>query len=112
MKDAARISLVTSNQLEKVAELASHYYDQPDMLMHVITETQKIVGALSEDVVEVIGRSMRISKGRIYSFITFYAMISTKPTGRYIIRMCKSSPCHVVGAQEIIDTVMDFLNIV
>ncbi|MCC8122335.1 MAG: NAD(P)H-dependent oxidoreductase subunit E [Oscillospiraceae bacterium] len=111
MKDAATLTETTAEQLAKVAEIASAYADRPDMLMHVVTETQKVVRALSEDVVEVIAREMHTSKGRVYSFITFYAMMSTKPTGKYIIRMCKSSPCHVVGAREILDTVMDFLDI-
>lgn len=104
-------SVSAVEKLERVANIASAYRDQPDMLMHVLTEVQRFVSALSEDVVDVIAREMRISKARIFSFITFYAMMSTKQTGKYIIRMCKSSPCHVVGAKEIMYTVMDFLEI-
>lgn len=111
MRDAATLTETTSEQLRKVAEIASAYKNRPDMLMHVVTQVQKVVRALSEDIVEVIAREMRTSKGRVYSFVTFYAMMSTKPMGKYVIRMCKSSPCHVVGAREILDTVMDFLDL-
>ena len=38
-------------------------------------------------------------------------MLSVKPQGRYIIRMCKSAPCHVHGAQEVVDAICDLLHL-
>lgn len=34
-----------------------------------------------------------------------------KPRGKYIIRMCKSAPCHVKGAKEIVRALEDLLHI-
>lgn len=100
-----------STDLGQVESIAADYRDRPDMLMHVITQVQNITSELSEDVVNVIARKMRVPVARIYSFITFYAMLSTNKLGKYVIRMCKSAPCHVLGAKEIMDTVIDFLDI-
>ncbi|MCD8330989.1 MAG: NAD(P)H-dependent oxidoreductase subunit E, partial [Oscillospiraceae bacterium] len=47
----------------------------------------------------------------VYNFITFYAMLSTKPHGKYTIRMCKSISCHVSGAADIIRAVEDQLHL-
>ena len=54
---------------------------------------------------------MGIAQTHVYGFITFYAMLSVKPHGKYIVRMCKSAPCHVRGAQEIVLALEDQLNI-
>lgn len=91
-----------SSLLVEVAKIAAPYRDQPQMLMKVILRVQKVVPALSEDVSNVIAREMNIPMTKVYSFITFYAMLSVKPRGKYIIRMCKSAPCHVRGAKQVV----------
>lgn len=100
-----------SAQLVQVAEIASRYRGRPEYLMKVIIQTQKIVTSFSASVAAVIAREMEIPQTQVYSFITFYAMLSVKPRGRYIIRMCKSAPCHVRGAKEIVDAVEELLHI-
>ena len=84
-------------QLVEVARIAAPYKNRPEMLMNVVIEVQKVVPALSEAVAAVIAREM--------------AMLSVKPHGKYIVRMCKSAPCHVRGAQEIVLALEDQLNI-
>ena len=94
-----------SAQLVQIAQIASQYRGRPEMLMKVIIKSQKIVTAFSASVASVIPQT------QVYSFITFYAMLSVKPRGKYIIRMCKSAPCHVRGAQAIVDALEDLLGI-
>lgn len=100
-----------SSKLVQVAEIASQYKGRPEMLMKVIIRVQKIVPAFSASVAAVIAREMEIPQTQVYSFITFYAMLSVKPRGKYIIRMCKSAPCHVKGAKEIVRALEDLLQI-
>lgn len=100
-----------SSKLVQVAEIASRYKGRPEMLMKVIIQVQKIVPAFSASVASVIAREMGILQTDVYSFVTFYAMLSVKPRGKYIIRMCKSAPCHVKGAKEIVRALEDLLHI-
>ena len=100
-----------ASKLVQVASIAAEYRDRPDMLMLVLIRVQAIVPALSKAVVTVIAREMNIPRNQVYSFVTFYAMLSVKPQGRYIIRMCKSAPCHVHGAKEVVDAIRDLLHL-
>ena len=100
-----------ASKLVEVAAIARKYRDKPDQLMHVMIECQMIVPALSKAAASVIAREMNVPLNRVYGFITFYAMFSVMPRGKYIIRMCKSAPCHVRGAQEIVDTLEEMLQI-
>lgn len=97
-------------QLVEVARIAAPYKNRPEMLMNVVIEVQKVVPALSEQVAAVIARANGVLK-LMYTFYYFYAMLSVKPHGKYIVRMCKSAPCHVRGAQEIVLALEDQLNI-
>ena len=43
--------------------------------------------------------------------MTFYTMYSVTPRGKYIIRMCESAPCHVNGAENILETLKEELGL-
>ena len=81
------------------------------MLNQVATEVKQIVPVLSLDAAKVIAREMGISLSQVYNFITFYAMLSTKPHGKFTVRICKSAPCHVNGASEVIHAIQNQLGI-
>lgn len=100
-----------ASKLVQIAKIAAEYRDRPDMLMLVLIRTQKVVSALSKEVVGVIAREMNIPMNKVYSFVTFYSMLSVKPQGKYIVRMCKSAPCHVHGAKEVVEAIEDQLKI-
>ena len=38
-------------------------------------------------------------------------MISTKPTGRHVIKFCESAPCHVAGGKAVWDALLKELQI-
>ena len=97
--------------LVEVAKIASAYKGRPDRLNLVCTEVSQIVEVLSYDVASVIAREMGISLADVYNYVTFYAMLSTKPHGKYTIRMCKSAPCHVSGAADVIRAIEEQLGI-
>ncbi len=111
MKEEVYSYQTPSSQLVKVAEIASRYRGRPEMLMKVIIQVQKIIPTFSAAVASTIAREMDIPQTQVYSCVTFYAMLSVKPRGRYIIRMCKSAPCHVRGAKEVVKALEDLLRI-
>jgi len=53
--------------------------------------------------------------GLAYSFVygvaTFYTMYSLKPRGRFLIRVCQSPPCHLLGSSTISRELMRLLGI-
>ena len=96
----------------QIAAIAGRYKNEPDQLMRILFDVQKIASnAIPRDVAAVVSGVTGIPEANIYSYITFYAMFSTKPRGKYVIRMCKSAPCHVVGAAEVAAAIGDFLGI-
>ncbi len=50
-----------------------------------------------------------------YSFVhgvaTFYTMFSLTPRGRYIIRLCESPPCHLMGSGSLLEYLKQKLKI-
>ncbi len=100
-----------SSKLVEVAAIASKYKGRRDKLMDVLIQVQRVTPAISREVSGVIAREMDLPLPDVYSFVTFYAMLSVHQQGKYVIRMCKSAPCHVRGAQEIVDAIKEQLGI-
>ena len=101
-----------ASDLAKVAEIASAYKGQKDQLMQVLLEAQKVAGnALPGDVAAVISKELGVPQNQIYGFITFYSMFSDKVRGKYVVRICRSTPCHVRGALDVVKAMEEALGI-
>lgn len=66
---------------------------------------------LEEEDLNLAANYLSLPLSFVSSVATFYSMFSLKPRGKYIVRICESPPCHLVGAESIIDTVSNFLGI-
>lgn len=50
--------------------------------------------------------------GDIYGLSSFYSFLSTKPTGRNVIRVCKSLPCYLKNGRFLLDVIKKSIGIV
>ena len=95
------VSSVPSADMSRVAAIAARYKNEPDQLMRILFDVQAICGnCLPRQAVVMISSVTGIPEAEIYGYISFYAMFSDKPRGKYVVRMCKSAPCHIVGAAD------------
>ena len=66
---------------------------------------------VSEDAVNDIAYMLNVSRSRVYSTASFYSVISLKPRGRHIVRVCINAPCENAGKKEIVEVLEDQLGI-
>lgn len=95
-------------QLEK---LLAQYRGQKGALITVLQKAQDIYGYLPEDVLRKIGQELNIPIAKIYGVVTFYAQFHLKPRGKYIIRVCQGTACHVRGGSTVVQEIQDILKI-
>jgi NADH-quinone oxidoreductase subunit E len=50
---------------------------------------------LPRDVFPYLSKKLNISEARIYSLATFYENFSLEPKGKFIIKVCDGTACHV-----------------
>ena len=103
---------LSTMDLAGIAQIAARYKDEPDQLMRILLEIQSHCGnSIPREAAVEISRVTGIPEAKLYGYITFYAMFSDRPRGKYIIRRCKSAPCHIVGAREVARAIGDCLGI-
>lgn len=47
----------------------------------------------------------------MYGVITFYSQFRLQPMGKYVVRACAGTACHVSGSKMIIETIEDELGV-
>lgn len=58
---------------------------------------------LSEEIMELASAHFNMSKGQLYGIATYYSMFRIAPTGTYLIRLCKSPVCQMMGSTKLVD---------
>lgn len=80
-------------------------------LMPVLQGVQDEYGYIPRVVADHIAERLNVYPSQIYGVLTFYAQFHLKPRGRFIIRVCVGTACHVQGAPRIVETFFDKLGI-
>jgi len=90
---------------ELVKKIISHYPkgSEKSALIPVLHIAQaEFDGWLSVEVMDYVASLLKISPIEVYEVVTFYKMFNTKPLGNCIIEICRTGPCWLMGAEEII----------
>jgi NADH:ubiquinone oxidoreductase subunit E len=66
---------------------------------------------LPENVLRHVAGALDIPLSRVYSIATFYNSFSLVPRGKYVVRVCMGTACHVKGAYQILQSLERMLKI-
>lgn len=79
------------------------YQDTKGGLLEAFNAVQKELSYLPAEVIAEAARVFNIPVSEAYGVATFYSMYSVEPRGKNVIRICESAPCHIAGANEVIN---------
>lgn len=80
-------------------------------LIAALQKTQKEFGYLPIDVLEGIAQYLGVPVSSIYGVATFYSQFRFTPLGKYVIKMCHGTACHVMGSSNIAQALEEDLGI-
>ena len=78
-------------------------------LLHVAQS--EFDGWLSTPVMDYVASILDIQPIEVYEVATFYSMFNTEPVGKCLIEVCRTSPCWLRGAEDIVEHLEKKLNI-
>ncbi len=76
------------------AILEKNGYKQQSIIS-VLQEIQENYHYLPREVFPILAQKLNMSEARIYSIATFYENFSLEPKGKYVIKICDGTACHV-----------------
>jgi NADH-quinone oxidoreductase subunit E len=94
-----------------IKNLADQHGRKRESLLPILQGVVERQNYLSEQSMIEIAREVDIPASEIYGTATFYSFLETKPTGKYIIRVCKTITCAMKGKNQMMFAIQDMLKI-
>lgn len=99
------------NNFERVDEILAEFGTEQRYLITILQHVQAHYRYLPKDVLEYIAKRMDVSPAKIYSVATFYENFSLDPKGKYVIKICDGTACHVRKSVPILEKVREILGL-
>lgn len=77
----------------------------------VLQEIQRRHGYLPSGLMEEVAKIGEFSQAQLYGVATFYSQFKFQPRGKYAVKICIGTACHVAGAPAVVDALCDELKI-
>jgi NADH-quinone oxidoreductase subunit E len=92
-------------------EIRKEFKGKANELIPMLQRVQRTLGFLPEQALLEISRLTGLASARVYGTATFYAQFRFQPVGRYIIKVCRGTACHVKGSDRLLNTIEEYLHV-
>ena len=91
--------------LSKFADVVSRYPEgkQKSALLPILHLVQAEFGWVSPLAMDKVADYLKIQSIEVYEVASFYTMYFLRPQGKYMLEVCRTGPCCLVGAEKIMD---------
>lgn len=97
---------------QKTVEILRKYPPRdPSSLIDMLQEIQEAYGYVPELEMQHVADYTNIPISRVYGVATFYNQFRFQPLGKYVIKVCRGTACHVKGSLDILTTLENELGI-
>ncbi|MCL2125096.1 MAG: NAD(P)H-dependent oxidoreductase subunit E [Oscillospiraceae bacterium] len=100
-----------STKFETVCAVLEKYSRDPHRLITILQEIQSAYSYLPEDVMNYVSTALGVTPGTVFGVATFYSHFTLEPKGKYVIRVCDGTACHVRKSGDIIKTLENELGL-
>lgn len=100
--------------VERAAVIIARYPEgrHQSAVMPLLDLAQRQAGGwLPREVLDYIADYLDMPRIRVYEVATFYTMYNTKPVGRHLVQLCRTTPCWLRGSEDVLNACRDFLGI-
>lgn len=86
-----------------VDEILSRHEKAELSAISILQDIQDYYHYLPKEVFPYVAKAIGVGEARLYGVATFYENFSLEPKGKYVIRCCDGTACHVRGSLPILD---------
>ncbi len=88
--------------LSKINPILEKYKATKWALIPLLQDVQEEYGYVPPETIDPIAKALDLFPSQVQGVITFYSQFSLEPRGKYVIRVCKGTACHVRGGRSIL----------
>jgi NADH-quinone oxidoreductase E subunit len=87
---------------DKLTGIIDKYKNKKWSLIPLLQEVQEAFGYIPPASIEPIAEALNMYSAEVQGVITFYAGFSLKPKGRFVLKVCRGTACHVKGSRSLL----------
>lgn len=94
----------SEEKLQQAQKIIARYPEgkQKSALIPLLHLAQEEAGGwLDVPVMDYVASLLSIEPIEVYEVATFYTMFNLKPVGKYVLEVCRTGPCCLVGAEKL-----------
>jgi NADH-quinone oxidoreductase subunit E len=99
------------DKFDSVCAILERYSYQPAKLIPILQAVQNEYRYLPEGVMMYVATALKIPPARVFGVATFYAHFALKPKGKYVVRLCDGTACHVKESVPILEALRRHLGL-
>ena len=96
---------------DEINTIIEKYKEQLWGLIPLLQEIQESFGYIPPESIEPIATALNIFPSQVQGVITFYTGFSLTPKGKYVLRICCGTACHVKGGRSVLKLVKQDLGL-
>ena len=100
-----------ARRFEKVCAILEQNGNQPQRLIPILQAVQEEYRYLPEDVLTFVATGLDVPPARVFGVATFYSHFALAPKGKYCIRLCDGTACHVKRSIPILEAIRQRLGL-
>nr|WP_320132655.1 NADH-quinone oxidoreductase subunit NuoE [uncultured Holophaga sp.] len=111
MPGSAIDNSLEARQFARVLQILAAHGNDPSRLVPILQAVQEEYRYLPEEVMTFVATALGVPPARVYGVATFYGHFALEPKGKYVVRVCDGTACHVKGSQNLVETLRGVLQL-
>ncbi|MDR3355142.1 MAG: NAD(P)H-dependent oxidoreductase subunit E [Synergistaceae bacterium] len=96
---------------DKIKGIVSRYAPEKRFSLAIMQDIQREFNYIPKEAMRAVSEYLDIRMARLYGMATFYKALSLKPKGKYAIKVCDGTACHIRSSLTILDEIKSALGI-
>jgi NADH-quinone oxidoreductase subunit E len=101
----------SKRSFQRVNEIIEEHGKNPVELISILQEIQEEYRYLPEEILNYIATAMNVTPSKVFGVATFYENFSLEPKGKYVIRICDGTACHVRNSTGLLNALKSKLGL-
>ena len=95
--------MLEQSYYKKADEIIAYYGPKPASLIPIMQDIQEEFRYLPGELLTYVASKIGITKAKAYSVATFYENFSFDAKGKYVIKVCDGTACHVKKSMSVLE---------
>ncbi len=103
--------MLTQEEISRLDEILTEHAFDSSAVIAIMQDIQKEYRYLPQEALTYISGKLKLSEAKIYGVATFYENFSLDPKGKYVIKVCDGTACHVRKSIPILEEFRNLLGL-